>query len=41
MTRDEAFAKLSQGHELDEECKRIIAGEFSGRIDQGRVLLSE
>lgn len=28
MTRDEAFNKLAQGHELDEECKRIIANEW-------------
>lgn len=27
-TRDEAFAKLGQGHQLDEECKRIIAEEW-------------
>ena len=28
MTKDEAFAKLGQGHELDDECKRIIAEEW-------------
>lgn len=28
MTRDEAFAKLGQGHQLDDECKRIIAEEW-------------
>ena len=27
-TRDEAFAKLGQGHQLDDECKRIIAEEW-------------
>lgn len=27
-TRDEAFSKLGQGHELDDECKRIIAEEW-------------
>jgi len=28
MTREEAFNKLAQGHELDDECKRIIANEW-------------
>lgn len=31
MARDEAFAKLGQGHELDDECKRIIAEEWGFR----------